>query len=187
MAKIPVFLVFLMSCALVLPGCKGNKDPAQNPRVPVSASPQNAIPSPSRATPQQEYDEAMRVLGPADDDETPDAGVARTEPSGPSVEEQKAEEERRQKARAATEKAVNDALGTVLPRLRGCLAKAEGSSGAASVKLRVHRQGYVLDSTVDGVDYEARSCIRGVLGSLRVSGVQTDTVTVERRFDFRKK
>jgi hypothetical protein len=91
---------------------------------------------------------------------------------------------REEKARAETEKAVNTTLSAALPRMKPCFDRHGAASGDVVVRVRVHRSGYVMSSSVSGVSGEVQSCLDGVLRSLKVSNVQTDSISVERVFKF---
>lgn len=89
------------------------------------------------------------------------------------------------KAQAATEKAVNATLGAALPQMKPCFDKFGAPSGSVSISVRVHRSGYVTSSSATGVNADVSNCLDGVLRKLRVSDVQTDSITVTRTFKFR--
>ena len=182
--------IILMVCA-VFPaaGCKGKSNQRANARVPISQDPLSADDVDEQedraAEARQEQEEALRLLGSVDEDE-PDQGVAH-EKNGPTEDEIRAEQEREAKKLAATEQAITSAINMVRPQVLNCLSKSEAASGAATVRLKVHRAGYVLDTNVSGVGGECAACLNKTLGDLKVAGMQTDTLTVTRRFAFRNR
>jgi hypothetical protein len=89
------------------------------------------------------------------------------------------------KAQAETEKAVNATLGAALPQMKPCFDKFGAPTGSVSISVRVHRSGYVNSSSTTGVNADVSTCLDGVLRKLKVTGVQTDSITVTRTFKFK--
>lgn len=87
-------------------------------------------------------------------------------------------------ARAATEASLDRALGKHSEALRRCYVAAGATGGASTIRLRVHRTGYVVSSKVDVGDEKVRRCITGVLSRVRVSDMKTDSIEVERTLRF---
>lgn len=87
--------------------------------------------------------------------------------------------------RYVTEKAINQTLNTALPTLRACFQRHRATVGELQIKIRVHRSGHVLEARASGQGSAVNACVEHSLNRLRVSGVKTDTLTVERRFTFR--
>lgn len=176
----PSLLVPLL--ALLAQGCE--RAPAMagaNNRGSQSQAPTSAA---RTRSPQDEAREALQALGPVD---PPEAAVARAAPraraaapSDPGL------ENRRRQARAATERAVTAALSSHLDQIKACYQSTSKDGARIKITMRVHRQGYVLDSSVQGVNSDAAGCISRLLGQIKVAGVQTDnTISVTRTVDLR--
>ncbi len=178
-------ILTLICLLLALPGCKRKVIDTGNSVSPRGGS---VTPSPTTTTttqtsPTVAHQEALRVLGPIDE---PDAKVRRARPASPAGKaDAMSDEQKAALARAATEKAVSAAIGVRAGQLQRCYESTSTQAASVKVKLRVHRRGYVLDTTITGCNDRARACMAGVLQQMQVSGMQTDSVTVERTFNFR--
>lgn len=201
-------LILLASITLLcLPtsGCKRNKvgsaggrlspaAPNYQPRAPGEADNGEGEEQEDIAAVTAEQ-EALRALGPSTVGQEPDRGTGRPVAGSPEAaavvaaanEEARAEYEARVKAhndRVDTEKAVDAALQGVLPRLRDCYARHESKATSSTVSIRVNHLGYVLHSSANGANNAVNSCIREILGSVKVSGVKTGNITVQRSLNF---
>ncbi|MCC6749558.1 MAG: hypothetical protein IT371_17975 [Deltaproteobacteria bacterium] len=173
----------LLGCASLLgvaAGCS-RRDATSAANLP----PAQELPTtpPAGAAPQ------VRVAGrpvarvPRGDAGVPDRGASpRSADAGADGETAEAREAR---LRAETERSVSAALNGAQPKLKDCYDRSGATtSGAATVRLRVHRSGYVMDADAEGLSDGARSCVTNVLRGLHVPGVQTDSLTVQRTFHF---
>jgi len=88
------------------------------------------------------------------------------------------------KDRADTEVAVQRSVTTAIPRMVQCFDRSKVEPGKRTLRVRVHRSGRVLSASVDGVDDTVNRCVEQALGSLRVSGVKTDTIDVQRTVNY---
>ena len=180
----------MLVLVFALAGCKRSADPHSSAVSPSRRpDPVVRVSTPTTGTTEQSptaaAQEAIRLLGPVD---SPDASVrsgAAVSPDEVVPDNSEEEEEKKRKALAATEKAVTAAITARVAQLRACYERTSTGSTTVKVRIRVHRQGYVLDTTITGCNDAARNCMSGVLGQMRVSGMQTDTLTVERTFNLR--
>ena len=117
-----------------------------------------------------------------DGDAGPSASTATETPAGSS--DDASVEDPALVARAATEAALDRALQGQSDALRRCYVAAGASGGASTIRLRVHRTGYVVSSSVDVADERVRRCVTGVLSRVRVSDMKTDSIEVERTLRF---
>jgi hypothetical protein len=88
--------------------------------------------------------------------------------------------------RAHTEEAVNVALNGAMPSLKACMDRHSQAAGDVRVSLRVHRSGHVISADISGPSSETQVCLERALRSVRVVGVQTDSITVQRTFKFNR-
>lgn len=179
---------------LTLPGCKRKQDNGGSAGGLLSpAAGEVSAEDVEEVLESPEEDEVLRALGPAKfENEEPDAGAApfRTRAAAQAAQDEEEEarraaEEKARKELTDTEKAVNAALNKVLPQLRRCYERGGSGASSSTVSLRVHRQGYIINSSVDGASSAVNGCIQELLGNVRVQGVKTDTITVKRKFSFR--
>lgn len=174
----------LLALLLLTPACKEKviDTSHMSPRQPV-ASPTSPITT--ETSPTVNHQQALAALGPIDE---PDAKAPRRRPVAPAAKlDAMSDEQKAALARAATEQAVSAAITARVGQLQRCYEATSTAAAAVKVSLRVHRQGYVLDATVTGCNDQARSCMITLLKQLRVTGMQTDTVTVQRTFNFRER
>jgi hypothetical protein len=83
-----------------------------------------------------------------------------------------------------TQQAINRALDAAQQRITACVTLPPGQKLSARVSVRVHRSGHVLEANVSNVPDRVAPCIRNVIQALKVSGMQTDSLTVQRTFNF---
>lgn len=93
-----------------------------------------------------------------------------------------------EKERAESEKAVTGAVNGAISGVKACFDAAKGvTAGSYTLQVRVHRSGRVLSSGVSGVDPEVNRCVEKALGGLRVSGLKTETIDVQREIKYTTK
>lgn len=177
--KLTLIPILLLAGTLTLNACKRKAAPE------VSVSPRTtqavAASGEPEQSPEQESQAAISALGPI---EEPDAKVKAAPAPPAAADDTAAKEAAAARAMAATQQAVTAALRQRMPQLKACYQRTSTGTSALKVKLRVHRQGYILDTTISGANSAADSCMKGVLSNMQVSGVQTDSLTVERTLNF---
>ncbi len=178
--------VLLLAVLALTPACKEKVIDTSHlsPRTPVAAP--HTSPVTTQTSPTVTHQQALAALGPIDE---PDAKAPRRRsPAAPAAKlDAMSDEQKAAMARAATERAVSAAIGARVAQLRRCYEATSTAAASVKVSLRVHRRGYVLDATVTGCNDQARSCMTALLKQVRVTGMQTDTVTVQRTFNFRER
>ena len=185
-----LLLVGVVAAALApaLVGCKKKvEEPPDDPTARWGPATKNAQAEPQKTPPRARIitKENRWAVPKYDAGAKPDA--PRPKPKGKTIAvatDADIAKYREDKARAETEKAVNTTLSAALPRMKPCFDRHGAASGDVVVRVRVHRSGYVMSSSVSGVSGEVQSCLDGVLRSLKVSNVQTDSISVERVFKF---
>lgn len=177
-------------------GCKKKAPPPPPKPAWMQRSPGQARPGSNETQPTswpQINKETAWVLGEDASTKTPDAAArqVRTGPKGIKPGERFATDAdvaafEAKKALAATERAASNTLNSTAPRLKSCFDRHGTGSANATVSIRVHRSGHVMTSNVSGVNDAVRNCVQNILNNLQVSGVQTDSITVQRTFKFTK-
>ena len=183
----PIDIVLtLLVLLLSLPGCKRKVISSKNSVSPRGVAVAQDPVATSEPSPTAVNQEALRLLGPID---SPDARVRRgNRPAVPrGTPDAMSDEQKAALARAATEKAVSAAIGARAGQLQQCYEATSNAAAAVKVQLRVHSGGYVLDTTITGCNDQARGCMAAILQKIRVSGVQGDSITVNRVFNFRER
>ena len=169
----------------MLPACKERVISSKNavsPRAHTSV----AAPTTVETSPTVANQEALRLLGPIDDPDASQRGqLPSSVPTG--TPDAMSNAQKAALARAGTEKAVTAAISARVTQLQRCYESTATAAATVKVSIRVQRSGYVLDATVTGCNDQARSCMVNLLKQMRVSGVQTDTITVQRTFNFRER
>ena len=95
-----------------------------------------------------------------------------------------AADEKRRRDEDARQQAIDRALAKLKVRFGGCFDLGPPGRGAAVLRFKLHRTGFVLAPSVSGVDSKVASCIGSALARLRVEGPQGETITVQRRIQF---
>ena len=204
----PLHSLVLLACCITLlcfPGCKRKKTGSAGGRLSPS-TPNYRPPQPAAQTDDDDDDEnlaariadeeALRALGPSPVGLPPDSGpkapVAGSPAAAGAIEAAnaaaRAEHEAKVKAhndRVNTERAVDSALGGILPQLRNCYTQHSTRASSCTVSLRVNRLGYVLDSNANCASTSVNTCIQNILGNVKVNGVKTDNISDQRTFNFR--
>jgi len=86
--------------------------------------------------------------------------------------------------RVATLKAAEKALNGASRAIKSCYDRHKAKSGSATVRFTVQRSGYVISPSVSGVDAKLATCIKSVVGRLKISGVKA-RVVMTRTLQFR--
>ena len=181
---------WVLVLALALTSCK------KKPEVPVS--PPSAPSSPSVTpgpSPEPQTPEPPRPSGsgPAawphqpPDAAVPDAKRApdlKLTPISTDADLAKFKEE---KERADSEKAVVGAVNGAISGVKSCFDARSMTAGSYTLQVRVHRSGRVLSSGVSGASSEVNRCVEKALSGLRVSGLKTDTIDVQREIKYSAK
>ena len=176
----------LLVLILTLPSCKEKViDSSTSPGRPI-ATPAPVVGTTTETSPTVANQEALRLLGPIDDPDASPRGRRRpAAPTGPV--DAMSNAQKAALALAASEKAVSAAISARARALQQCYESTTTTGAKVNVRIRVHRQGYVLDTTITGCNDRARACMAGVLQQMRISGMQTDSITAERTFNFRER
>lgn len=90
-------------------------------------------------------------------------------------------------AKIATQRAADAALGAASKAMKDCYDRAKAPSATATISFSVRSTGYVSAPRVKGVEPTVASCIENVLRDLRVRGVQSAGLVVERTLRFTRR
>jgi hypothetical protein len=190
-------VIVVMTITAWMVGCKKKAPPPPPPKpawMQTTPSPPEPGTDESDPTPAPQIDkETAWVLGEDASTEKPDAAVRQVRPGPKGIKpgERYATDAdiaafEAKKALAATEKAATNTLNSTAPQLKSCFERHGTGTVNATVSIRVHRSGHVMTSSVSGVNDAVRNCVQNILNDLKVDGVQTDSVTVQRTFKFKK-
>lgn len=187
-----LLLVAFFSVMLLVAGCKKKKppepiNPTSGPKAPTVAPDPDPDDDPGYRPPSGQspvgwpHQQAPNDVGPR-----PDARMTKVVKGKPISTDADIAAFKEAKAKQETEKAVEASVNGVLDKVKGCFQQHNAAPGQRTLKVRVHRSGRVLSSNVSGVSGEVNRCIEGVLSQLHVSGMQTDTIDVERKLNYTK-
>jgi hypothetical protein len=96
------------------------------------------------------------------------------------------EEEVALRARQRTEAALDKQLEAAFDQMRRCFAQGglRREITKATLRFRLHRSGYLVNPDVDAGDREVNACLVQVLDQVRVAGVETDSLSIERTVEL---
>lgn len=90
-------------------------------------------------------------------------------------------------AKLATQRAADAALRMANNAMKDCYDRAKAPSASATISFSVRSTGYVSAPRVKGVESSVAACIENVLRDLRVKGVQSAGLVVERTLRFTRR
>lgn len=173
---------------LHVPACRG-REAATDAAVHVTVSPL-ANPDPAAPGLRSTQDAALRAGRVADESRAiverraglGDArGKREEEPGSDALGDDSERAERAEmEARQRTEAAVDGAIKRAFALFQRCYQTHQGGSTPAVLKFRLHRSGYVVNPEVTTGKDRLDACLRGVLSEVRVTGVETESLTIER-------
>lgn len=178
---------WVLVLALTLTSCKKKAEPVSPPSAPSSPS---APAEPLTPQPAQPTEPVARPAGwphQPPDAALPDAKRPpdlKLTPISTDADLAKFKEE---KERVESEKAVVGAVNGSISGVKACFDAQSMTAGSYTLQVRVHRSGRVLSSGVSGAGLEVNRCVEKALSGLRVSGLKTDTIDVEREIKYTAK
>lgn len=178
------WVMVLLAVGVAGTGCRrrnerGDKDTVRVSPVRAGAQHSSAVAPPTRPAVGRSRKPDWRTATDASA-ARPDAAVAAQGSGSVAVDAGQDAESAEARALRQTEDAVSSALEGAAGRMKRCYDQARTHSASTTIKLRLHRSGYVMSSIVEGADPVVRKCLSAVFDQLRVRGVQQDSITVER-------